>query len=73
VRRADGGTPDWKTVPLDGSWFPHAFIGTMASVMRRADGETTELPTSIEDAFQTMAVVEACYESTAHGGTPIPA
>ncbi len=72
VRRSDGAAPEWRSVPLDGSWFPHAFIGTMASVMRRADGETAELPTSVEDAFQTMAVVEACYESSARGGTPVP-
>jgi len=26
----------------------------------------------IEDAFKTMALVEACYESSARGGTPIP-
>jgi predicted dehydrogenase len=64
--------PEWQSLPLVGNWFPHAFIGTMASLMRRADGETTELPTSVEDAFQTMAVVEACYESSANGGTPIP-
>ncbi len=63
---------EWRTLPLDGNWFPHAFIGTMASLMRRADGESAELPTSVEDAFQTMAVVEACYESSARGGTPIP-
>jgi predicted dehydrogenase len=70
--RQSGIESDWQSVPLAGNWFPHAFIGTMASLMRRADGESTELPTSIEDAFQTMAVVEACYESSAQGGTPIP-
>jgi predicted dehydrogenase len=63
---------DWRQVPLRGNWFPHAFVGTMASLMRRADGETDELPTSVEDAFRTMAVVEACYESNARGGSPIP-
>lgn len=71
--RADESPPRWRCVPLVGDWFPHAFIGTMASLMRRADGETAELPTSVEDAFRTMAVVEACYESSAHGATPIPA
>ena len=69
----DAGAPTWQSLPLVGNWFPHAFIGTMASLMRRADGDTAELPTSVEDAFQTMAVVEACYESSARGGTPIPA
>jgi len=67
-----GAPPRWQSLPLVGSWFPHAFVGTMSSVMRRADGETSELPTSVEDAFRTMAVVEACYESSAHGATPVP-
>ncbi len=66
------GAPSWQTVPLVGNWFPHAFVGTMASLMRRADGETPELPTSVADAFKTMAVVEACYASSEGGGTPIP-
>ena len=44
----------------------------MSSVMRRANGETIELATSVEDAFKTMAVVEACYQSSRGGGTPIP-
>jgi predicted dehydrogenase len=62
----------WKAVPLEGSWYPDAFIGTMASLMRRVNGETDELPTSVEDALHTMALVEACYQSNAHGATPIP-
>jgi predicted dehydrogenase len=62
---------EWRSVPFEGSWYPHAFIGTMASVMRFANGETNELPTRVEDAFKTMAVVEACYESSAHGATPV--
>jgi predicted dehydrogenase len=69
---ADGRAGEWHSVPFEGSWYPHAFIGTMASVMRFANGETNELPTRVEDAFKTMAVVEACYESSAHGATPIP-
>lgn len=63
---------DWQTVPLEGSWYPDAFVGTMASLMRRVNGETDELPTSVDDALQTMALVEACYQSNAHGATPIP-
>lgn len=64
--------PSWQTLPLIGNWFPHAFVGTMASLMRFADGETSELPTGVEDAFRTMAVVEACYISNQQGKTPIP-
>jgi predicted dehydrogenase len=68
----DAGAPEWRTVPLEGSWFPHAFVGTMASLMRRADGETDELPTAVEDAFRTMAVVEACYRSSEGGAVAVP-
>lgn len=63
---------EWREVPVDGTWFPHAFIGTMESLQRYAAGETAELPTRVEDAFRTMAVVEAAYESSARGATPIP-
>ncbi|MBD5780411.1 Gfo/Idh/MocA family oxidoreductase [Pelagicoccus sp. NFK12] len=68
----EGNPSEWQSVELQGSWYPHAFIGTMASLMRFADGETDELPTSVDDAFRTMAVVEASYQSDASGGTPIP-
>jgi predicted dehydrogenase len=69
---AAGKPRPWETIPLEGNWFPHAFIGTMASVMRFANGETDELPTRVDDAARTMAVVEAAYASDADGGTPIP-
>jgi predicted dehydrogenase len=68
----DQGTPAWSTVRLDGSWFPDAFGGTMASVMRCASGETDEIPTSVEDAWKTMALIEACYASSEKGSTPLP-
>jgi predicted dehydrogenase len=67
---AEGQDPVWQDVPVQGSWFPDAFVGPMAAVMRRANGESSELPTSVEDAWKTMAVIEACYESSAHGATP---
>ncbi|MFZ4814910.1 MAG: Gfo/Idh/MocA family protein [Phototrophicaceae bacterium] len=72
----DGTTPrhelHWQSLEVEGSWFPHAFIGTMSSLQRFVLGESDVLPTSVEDAFQTMGVVEAAYESSAAGGTPIP-
>lgn len=70
--RADGTPNPWESVSLTGNWYPHAFIGTMGSLMRFANGETSELPTRVDDAFQTMAVVEAAYQSSARGSTPIP-
>lgn len=62
------GRPDWETIPLEGTWFPHAFIGAMAQVMRAADGEPDALVTSVEDVIHTMACVEAAYASSAQGG-----
>ena len=67
-----GADPTWQTLDIAGSWFPDAFIGTMASLMQTANGEAKDLPTSVEDAIFTMATVEAAYESSAQGGTPLP-
>jgi predicted dehydrogenase len=68
----DGRSGEWHTVPLQGSWFPDAFVGPMSSLMRYAEGSETSLPTSFEDAYRTMAVVEAAYRSSESGATPIP-
>jgi predicted dehydrogenase len=66
-----GGT--WQAVPLRGSWFIEAFEGPMSNLQRFAAGEDSTLVGSVEDAIKTMALVEACYESSASGGTPVPA
>jgi predicted dehydrogenase len=62
----------WHEVPLRGSWFLEAFEGPMANLQRFVAGEDKTLMSPIEDAFKTMALVEACYESSARGATPIP-
>jgi predicted dehydrogenase len=67
----DGQAPEWKAVAIEGSWYPHAFIGTMSSLMRYAEGSDPVLPTSIEDAYHTMELVEAAYQSNDSGGTPV--
>ncbi|MBP7143398.1 MAG: hypothetical protein KBA71_15935, partial [Opitutaceae bacterium] len=69
---SSGQPGPWEPVPLAGNWYPHAFIGTMGSLQRFASGRTQDLPTRIEDAIRTMAVVEAAYDSSARGATPIP-
>ncbi|WP_152047805.1 Gfo/Idh/MocA family protein [Aureimonas psammosilenae] len=61
----------WESVPLEGAWFPHAFIGTMSNLQRFAAGEDMRLVTSVEDAFGTMALVEACFASSAAPATPL--
>ncbi|MEJ2009556.1 MAG: Gfo/Idh/MocA family oxidoreductase [Acidobacteriota bacterium] len=69
---SEGEPAEWRSVELKGTWFPDAFIGTMASVMRFVEGSAGEMPTSVDDAFETMAVVEAAYQSSATGATKIP-
>jgi len=62
---------DWTAVPLEGKWFPHAFIGTMSNLQRFAAGEDPRLVTGVEDAWHTMALVEAAFESAAQPATPV--
>jgi predicted dehydrogenase len=63
----------WHDVPLRGSWFTEAFEGPMSNLQRFVAGEDAALVSPVEDAVKTMALVEACYRSSASGGTPIPA
>ena len=53
----------WRAVPLEGRWFPDAFIGTMSNLQRFAAGEDDVLKTSVEDAWNTMELVEKCYDN----------
>jgi predicted dehydrogenase len=65
------GEGEWVQVPLEGAWFPDAFVNRMASLQRFATGEDTDLVGSVEDAWQTMALVEAAYQSSAQPATPV--
>ncbi|QKV19071.1 Gfo/Idh/MocA family protein [Oricola thermophila] len=65
------GGDDWVTVPLRGAWFPDAFVGRMANLQRFVSGEDAELVSSVEDAWNTMALVEAAYASSASPATPL--
>jgi len=62
----------WEQVALTGAWFPDAFIGPMANLQRFAAGEDIVLATRVDDAWRTMALVEACYRAGSQPGTPIP-
>lgn len=57
--------------PIEGEWFPDAFLGSMLSVQRFALGEANAMPTRVEDALDTMRVVEAAYLSSERGGEPL--
>jgi predicted dehydrogenase len=65
----DGG---WRSLPLRGSWFTSAFEGPMSNLQRFIAGEDRALVSPVDDAIRTMALVEACYQSSAGGSTPIP-
>ncbi len=64
---------EWTEIPLRGSWFIEAFEGPMSNLQRFVAGEDTTLVGAAGDAIKTMALVEACHESSTRGGTPIPA
>jgi predicted dehydrogenase len=66
------GLGPWRRVRLRGSWFPDAFHGPMRNLQRYAAGEDDVLVTRVDDALCTMALVEACYRSSAAPRTPIP-
>jgi predicted dehydrogenase len=61
----------WRTLPLRGSWFIEAFEGPMSNLQRVIAGEDEVLVSSVDDAIKTMAVVEACYESSEQGAIPV--
>jgi predicted dehydrogenase len=64
----EGKDPIWQTAPITGTWFPHAFIGSMAEVMKAMDGLIARPDNSVEDCIYTMACVEAAYASDKKGG-----
>ena len=62
----------WRETAVSGNWFPDAFAGPMGSLQAYVQGETTALPTGVEDAIDTMRVVEAAYLSSERGGVALP-
>jgi hypothetical protein len=60
-------------VPLTGSWFIESFMGPMRNLQRFDAGEDTQLFSGVEDAFQTMALVEACFDAMARPAVPLQA
>ncbi|HYK35526.1 Gfo/Idh/MocA family oxidoreductase [Alloacidobacterium sp.] len=66
--RTDEG---WQALPTEGNWFPDAFIGSMGSLQAYVNGDVKTLPTSVEDAIDTMRTVEAAYISNERDGVPL--
>jgi predicted dehydrogenase len=67
----EGKTPEWKTITVEGGWFPDAFIGSIAQIMMAAESSIDQPGNSVEDCIYTMACVEAAYQSNANGGVKI--
>lgn len=61
----------WEQVELTGNWFIAAFHSRFAQVQRFAAGDDAALIGSVEDAWHTMALVEAAYESSAQPFHPL--
>jgi predicted dehydrogenase len=62
---------DWTQIPLTGSWFIDSFMGPMRNLQRVATGEDATLFSGTEDAFHTMALVEACFRAAATPSEPL--
>jgi predicted dehydrogenase len=58
----------WTQLPTQGNWFPDAFVGSMGSLQAYITGASSELPTRVEDALDTMRAVEAAYLSSEDDG-----
>jgi predicted dehydrogenase len=66
------GAAGWQDAPVSGNWFPDAFMGSMGALQCFVQGETATLPTGVEDAIDTMRLVEAAYLSSERGGVALP-
>ncbi len=67
----EGKDPKWQNQIINGTWFPEAFIGSMASLMRFVEGSEDNLTSNVDDAFKTMTLVEAAHHSSDAGGIPV--
>jgi predicted dehydrogenase len=67
----EGKEPVWQQMKVEGSWFPHAFIGSMQQVLLAAEGKIDKADNTVEDCIHTMKCVEAAYLSDAQGGVQL--
>ncbi|MDP6112867.1 MAG: Gfo/Idh/MocA family oxidoreductase [Planctomycetota bacterium] len=57
------GERRWTSIEFEETWFPDAFIGPMASLMRAEHGEIDRPETDVHDNLKTLRVVFAAYDS----------
>ena len=55
-------TPQWHQLPIHGSWFPHAFIGSVNEIIKAKRGTISQPDNSVEDCIKTMRLVERAYK-----------
>ncbi|GGF23528.1 Gfo/Idh/MocA family protein [Echinicola rosea] len=67
----EGKAPEWQEVPIEGTWFPHAFIGAMAEMKKTLENPAYIPDNSVEDCIHTMACVEAAHQSSEQGGVEL--
>ncbi len=71
ITKTQEGRPEWQSKAIAGTWFPHAFIGTMEQMQLSRAGILQQPENNIEDACRTMACVEAAYLSNERSGVPV--
>jgi predicted dehydrogenase len=71
VEYSKPGTDAWIDVPITGNNFPDGFMGSMGALQAFAEGSAATLPCHYEDAYETMALVEALYRSSMSTGEPL--
>lgn len=64
--------PEWQTPEMEGTWFPHAFAGSMEQMILAKRGTIKAPDNSIADALFTMACVDAASRSAEKGVTILP-
>jgi predicted dehydrogenase len=62
----------WASIPISGNNFPDGFMGPMGALQAYVEGSVSTLPTHFEDAYETMALVEALYRSSDNGAAYVP-
>jgi len=67
----EGREADWQKMHIEGSWFPHAFIGSMHEMLQAVTGEKARPDNHVEDCIITMACMEAAYQSSEQGGVNV--
>ena len=57
----ENGEGKWKSISIDGSWFPDAFAGSMGEMMKAQADKKYKPDNNLEDGLKTMRWVEKAY------------